>query len=151
VAAAGEHLDLLGDAGARAVDEVDHRRAVRERGLLDAQDLLDGLGSPRAGLDRGVVRHQRDGPPADRAEAGDHAVGAEPLGLPVGEQRVLGERAVVEQPLDPLADGQLALLGRLLLVPVRAAGVGAVEGVGDVLCVGHRSETLVGAESSRTR
>ena len=153
VAAAGEHLHLVGDAGAGGVDEVDHRHAVGERGLLDAQDLLDRLGAPRAGLDRRVVGHQRDGAAADRPEAGDDAVGAEALGLPVGEQRVLGERALVEQPRDALAHGQLALLGGLLPVALGPARVGAVEGVVDVLGVRHRSVTLTlgGASSTRTR
>ena len=127
VAAAGEHLDLLGDPRARRVDEVDHRHAVRERGLLDAEDLLDRLRPPGAGLDRRVVGHQRDRAPADRPHAGDDAVGAEPLGLPVGQQRVLGERAGVEQPRDPLAHGQLALLGRLGPVALGPARVRAVE------------------------
>ena len=146
VAAAGEHLDLVGDARARGVDEVDHRHAVAERRLLDAEDLLDRLGAPRAGLDGRVVGHQRDRAAADRAHAGDDAVGAEAVGLPVGEQRVLGERAVVEQPLDPLAHRQLALLLGLLVVALGTARVGAVEGVADVLGVGHD-----GGESSRTR
>ena len=152
VAAAGEHLHLLGDPRAGGVHEVDHRHAMRERGLLDAQDLLDGLGTPRAGLDGRVVGHQRHGATGDRAESGDDAVGAEPVRLPVGEQRVLGERALVEQPVHALAYRQLALLRGLLLVPLRPARVRAVEGVGDVLCVGHRSETvLLGGLSSRTR
>ena len=129
VAAAGEHLDLLGDPRAGRVDEVDHRHAVGERGLLDAEDLLDGLRAPRAGLDGRVVRHQRDGAAADRAHPGDDAVGAEPLGLPVGEQRVLAERAGVEQQRDALAHRQLALLGGLLLVALRPSGVGARERV----------------------
>ena len=30
--------------------------------------------------------------PPDQGEAGDHPVSAEPLGVPVGEQRLLGER-----------------------------------------------------------
>jgi hypothetical protein len=127
VAAAREHLHLLGDAGARRVDEVDHRHAVRERGLLDAEDLLDGLRAPGAGLHRRVVGHERDGAAADRPHAGHDPVGAEALGLPVREQRVLGEGARVEQPRDPLAHGQLALLGGLRPVALGAARVGAVE------------------------
>jgi hypothetical protein len=137
VAAAGEHLHLLGDARAGRVDEIDHRHAVGERRLLDPQDLLDRLRSPRAGLDGRVVRHQRDAAAADRADAGDDAVGAEPLRLPVREQRVLRERAGVEQPRDPLAHGQLALLGRLLAVALGPAGVGALERLLGVLGVGH--------------
>jgi hypothetical protein len=134
VAPAGEHLHLLGDAGAGRVDEVDHRHAVRERGLLDAEDLLDRLRAPRAGLDGRVVRHQRDGPAADGAHAGDDAVRPQAVGLPVGQQRVLRERPRIEQLRDPLAHRQLALLGGLGPVALRAARVGAIE---RVLYVAH--------------
>ena len=51
------------------------------------------FGPHEPGLDRRVVGHQRDRPAADRAHAGDDAVGAEAVLLPVGEQRLLGERA----------------------------------------------------------
>ena len=67
------------------------------------------------------------GRPAMRPEAGDDAVGAQPLALPVGQQRLLGERAVVEQPRDALAHGQLALLARLVVVALGAAAEGAVQ------------------------
>ena len=60
------------------------------------------------------------GRPSIVAEPGDDAVGAEPVLLPVGQQRVLDERALVEQPRDALAHGQLALLGRLLRGGARA-------------------------------
>ena len=92
-----------------------------ERPFLDAQDLLDRLGTPRAGLDRRVVGHQRDRPAIDRADARHHPVGAEPLLPPVGQQRLLGERAVVQQQRDALAHGQLALLERLLAVALGTA------------------------------
>ena len=45
------------------------------------------------GLDGRIVGHQGDPAAADRAEAGDDAVGAEALDLPVGEHRLLGEAA----------------------------------------------------------
>ena len=92
-APAREHLHLVGDPGPGRVDEVDHRQLEAERPLLDPDDLLDRLRAPRAGLDGRVVGHQGDAAAADRAEAGDDAVGAEPLGVPVGEQRLLGEAA----------------------------------------------------------
>ena len=45
----------------------------------------------------------------------------QPLLLPVGQQRLLGEAALVEQPRDPLAHRELALLRGLLVVALRAA------------------------------
>ena len=116
VAAAREHLDLLVDPGAGGVDQVDERHAQRQRALLDPQDLLDRLRPPRPGLDGRVVGHHRDRAPADRPDPGDDALGAEAVLLPAGEQPLLGERARVEQPLDPLAHRELALLGGLLAV-----------------------------------
>ena len=115
-AAAGEHLHLLGDPRARRVHEVDHRDLERQRAFLDAQDLLDRLRPPRAGLDRGVVRHQRHRPPVDRPHAGHDAVRAETVLVPVREQRLLGERALVQQQRHALAHRELALLERLLAV-----------------------------------
>ena len=96
-----------------------------QRAFLDAEDLLHCLRPPRAGLHGRVVGHQRDGPAFDRADPGDDAVGAEPVLLPVGKQRLLGEGAVVEQQRDPLAHGQLALLERLLAVTLRPPGESA--------------------------
>src|SRR5438270_776899 len=122
-----EHLDLVRDAGAGRVDQVDHRHLVPQGLLLDADDLLDGLRPPRAGLDRRVVGHHGHRPSGHPRHAGDDAVGAEALLLPVGEQRLLGEGAGVHEPLDALADRELALLGRLLPVPLGAAGAGPLE------------------------
>ena len=45
---------------------------------------------------------------------------------------LLGEGVGVDQPLDPLADRELALLGGLLVVALRAAGEGGLEGLGEV-------------------
>ena len=137
VAAAGEHLHLLGDPRAGRVDEIDHRHAVGERGLLDPEDLLDRLRPPRAGLHRGVVGHERDRAAVDRAHPGHDPVGAEPVRLPVGEQRVLAEAAGVEQLRDALADRQLALAGGLVAMALGPAGEGAR---GGVLEVGHHRQ-----------
>ena len=59
-APAGEHQHLVGDARPGGVHEVDHRDAQLERALLDADDLLDRLRAPRAGLHGRVVRHDGD-------------------------------------------------------------------------------------------
>ena len=50
----------------------------------------------------------------------------------LAEQTLLGEGTGVDQPLDPLADRQLALLGGLLVVALRTAGEGGTEGLGEV-------------------
>ena len=83
-AAAREHLHLLGYARARRVDQVHQWCAQGQRSLLHAQDLLHRLRPPRAGLDRGIVGHQRDWPAIERAHAGHHPLGAEPILLPAG-------------------------------------------------------------------
>ncbi len=121
-APAREHPHLLGDARAGRVHEVDHRNLERERPLLDPQDLLDRLRPPRARLHGRVVRHQRDLAPADERQARHDAVGAEPLLIPVREQRLLRERLGIDQARDPLAHGHLALLGGLLVVALGPAG-----------------------------
>jgi len=61
-------------------------------------------------LDRGVVCHERHRPPAHRRHTRNHAVGPEALLLPVGQQRVLHEGALVHQAGHALAHRQLALL-----------------------------------------
>ena len=102
-AAAGEHLDLIGDARAGGVDEVDHRDLVSQRLLLDPEDLLDGLRAPGARLHGRVVRHQRHAAPADQRHPGHDTVGAEAVLVPVGEQRLLGEGLRVHEPRDPVS------------------------------------------------
>ncbi len=130
-ATAGEHLHLLGDARAGRVHQVDHRHLERHRPFLDAQDLLNGLRPPGARLHGRVVRHQRHGAPVDRAEAGDDAVRAETVLLPVGQQGFLREGALIEQQGDALAHRQLALLDRLVAMslgtPRQRAGGRLVE------------------------
>ena len=90
-AAAGEHLDLVGDSRPGGVDEVDNRNPPLQRALLDSQDLLDRLRAPRAGFDGWVVGHHGYRPPGDGANAGYYAVSAKAVLLPVGEQPFLGE------------------------------------------------------------
>ena len=85
------------------------------------------LGPHEPALTVGSLAMTATGRPAIVPEPGDDAVGAEPVALPVGQQRVLDERAVVEQPRDALAHGQLALLARLVAVALGAAAERAVE------------------------
>ena len=117
VVAAGEDADLLGDAGARRVDEVDERDLEARRLLLDADDLLDRLLAPGAGLHREVVGHDADRPAQDRAHAGDDAVGGH-LGLGgAGEEPVLLELgAGIEEEAEAVADEELALRPELVAV-----------------------------------
>ena len=61
------------------------------------------------------------GLPSTVAHARHDPVGAEAILLPVRQQRLLGERALVEQQRHPLAHGELALLARLLAVALGAA------------------------------
>ena len=78
--------------------------------------------------------------PSIVGQAGDDAIGAEPLLVPVGQRRLLGEGAGVDEPRDPLAHRQLALLGGLLVVALRPAGEGGVERLREV---GH-AQSLFG-------
>ena len=118
VVAAGEDADLLGDPGARRVHEVDQRDLQARRLLLDADDLLDRLLAPGAGLHREVVGHHADRPAQHRAHARDHAVGGR-VGLGgAGEEPVLLELgAGVEEEAEAVADEELALRPELVAVP----------------------------------
>ena len=113
MAAPGEHLDLVGDAGAGRVDQVEKRYAKLGRGLLDADYLLDCSRAPAACLHGRVVGHHGDLAALDRAEAGHHAVRRQLLGGHVREQPILDERTLVEQEVQPLACRQLVLLVQL--------------------------------------
>jgi hypothetical protein len=134
-APAGEQVDLIGDARAGGVDEIDHRHAVRVRPLDDPDDLLDRPRAPGPGLDRGVVGHQAHLAPADPGIPGDHPVGRQPVGHTVGIEAVLDEGPVVDQERDPLAGEQLAL-GRVGgVVPLGAPGQHPLASLGQRLAV----------------
>jgi len=110
VAAPGEHVDLIGDARPRRIDQVHERNAQAPGALLDADDLLDRAGPPRAGLHRRIVRHDGDRQAMHAADAGDHAVGGQVCRGGVGEQAILDEvpARVVAQEGDSLSTEQLA-------------------------------------------
>ena len=117
VVAAREDADLLRDAGAGRIDEVDERDPEARRLLLDADDLLDGLLAPRARLHREVVGHDADRPPEDRPDARDDAVGRRLRLLGAGEEPVLLELgAGIEQEAQAVADEELALRPELVAV-----------------------------------
>ena len=118
VVAAGKDADLLGDAGARGVDEIEERDLEARRLLLDADDLLDGLLAPRAGLHREVVGHHADRPAEHRADARDHAVG----GRSGSAERARSQSswncgAGVEEEAEAVADEELAFRPELVAVP----------------------------------
>ena len=112
-------------------------------------DLVDLLGedlAERAAEDGEVLAEHADPPAVDGPEAGDHAVGVGPVLLeahavgPVAGQHVeLLERALVEQVVDALPGGHLAL-GVVLLDRVRRAGVeGLLAAFGQLReALGHR-------------
>ena len=113
VIAVGEDVGLERQERAAAVDEVDARQPVLERDLLGPEVLLDRHRVVGPALDRRVVADDDDARALDRPDPGDDA-GAR--GLVVvqavgGERAQLEERrAWVQQPVDPLPDGQLAPL-----------------------------------------
>ena len=108
--------DTLLDAGARAVIDADQRPAGLGRQLLDLDDLLAVDLAEAAAEHRHVLAEDAHVAAVDGAVAGDHAVAertllAQPeVGAAVPGQRVeLDERPLVEQGIDALARGQLAL------------------------------------------
>ena len=113
----GKDLDLLGNAPAGRVHHIKEGQPQPRGLLLDADDLLDGLLAPRAGLDRVVVGHDAHGTPADHADAGDHAVGRRVGLVGAREEPVLLELgARIEKELQPVADEELAFLAELVAV-----------------------------------
>ena len=98
-------------------------------------------------------------PPVDLAEARDHAVGR---GLPAGQvgrdagvggvDADLGEGVLVEEPIDPLPDGQLAggVLAGHRLVPAHPGGVSTpTSEVIGVLLHAHRQRVCPVRSSSQ--
>jgi hypothetical protein len=119
-AAAWEKIDLVGDAGARGVDQVDHRDAVTQRVFDDPDDLLDGAGTPRAGLDGRVVGHDRHRPAFEGGGAGDDAVGGQVARVDVGEGAVLHKGVRVDEQPNPLAREELGFRGVRVVVALGA-------------------------------
>ena len=121
VAVGAERDDALLDPRAAGVVDADHGAADLGREVHDLAHLLRHHLAQRAAEDGEVLAEDAHRPAVDRAVAGDHRVAPGPLLLhvelvgPVADEGVeLPERARVEQLLDPLAGGQLAL--RVLLL-----------------------------------
>ena len=130
VEAEGDHALL--DARAAALVDADDRAAVLHREVEDLDDLLAVHLAEAAAEHGDVLGEDRDRPAVDGAVAGDDAVAERALvvhaevGRPVaGELVELGERARVQQRLDPLARGHLPR-GVLLLDGALGARVGGL-------------------------
>ncbi len=123
MAAAGEHVQLVGDAGPRRIDQVEERQPHPPGRLLHANHFLDGAGAPGTRLHRRIVGDDRHRPTVHAADAGDDAVGRQIARGGVGEQTILDEvlAPVITQQRDPLAAEQLAGGGVALVVLRRAA------------------------------
>ena len=120
VLAVREDLGLERQERAARVHQIDARQAVLERDLLRADVLLDGDREVGAALHRRVVGDDRA---TSRPETRPMPVTRPAAGaslsymLERGERRQLEERrAGIEQPVDALADGELALLAMALEV-----------------------------------
>ena len=113
VFAVGKHLGLQRQERAARVDQVDARQMVLLGDLLRAQMLLDRHRIVRAALDGRVVGDDRAELAFDDADAGDDAgagriVAVHAVGRERREFEKIGTR--IDQPLDPLARGELVAL-----------------------------------------
>ena len=110
--AIGEHLRLERQVRAAGIDQVDAGQAVLQRNLLRAHVLLHRHGKVRPALHGGVVGDDHHLAARDAADAGDDARRRRIVVVHVGSgQRGQLEkgRAGIQEALDTLADGQLAL------------------------------------------
>ena len=113
VLAIGKDLGLQRQERAARIDEVDARQPVLERDLLRAEVLLHGHRVVGAALDRRVVGDDQHFAARDAADAGHEAGGRRLVVVHVErrQRRQLEKRRPgIEQPVDPLAHRQLALL-----------------------------------------
>ena len=115
------------DPRAPAVVDADQRAPGLERVVHQLDDLLPVHLAQRAAEHGEVLAVHAHRPAVDGAETGDHAIAVGTVGLhpevvrPVPGQFVeLGEGARVEQPVDPLARGHLALGVLAFHGPLRA-------------------------------
>jgi len=89
-------LELLVDAGAGGVEEVDERDSGLVRYLLGTDDLLEGSLAPGAGLDREVVGDDGHVPAVHAAYAGDDGITRQAL-VETSRQAVLERPALIEK------------------------------------------------------
>jgi hypothetical protein len=129
LAVEAERDDALLDARAAALVDADDRPAGPDRQVHDLDDLLAVDLAERAAEDRDVLAEHAHRAAVHGAVAGHHAVTVGPVALLAEVRRAVpgqlvqfDERAGVEQQLDALTGGLLAL-GVLLLDHARRAGV----------------------------
>ncbi len=150
VGVAAERGHAFLDARAAGVVEADHRRADLHRVVHDLADLLGVRLGERAAEDREVLAEDEHQPAVDRAVAGDDAVArdllvghAEVRAAVLDEHVPFLEGARVEQQLDALARGELALrvlrVDALLAAAQARRGALVVELLDDVV---HRSPSF---------
>ena len=147
VAVGAERDDALLDARAAGVVDPDHRAADLGGEVHDLAHLLAHHLAERAAEDGEVLAENAHGAAVDRAVAGDDRVApgtvllhVEVVGAVAHERVELLEGARVEQLLDPLTRGALAL--RVLLVLGLGGGVdrllAQLAQVGELLLIGLR-------------
>ncbi len=141
VAVAAERDDALLDPGAAGVVEADHGRPDPGGHVHDLDHLLGHHLAERAAEDGEVLAEDEDRAAVDLAVAGDDGVAPGPVllhlevvGAVADEGVELLEGAGIEQLLDPLAGGQLAL--RVLLLD-RGLGGGVDRGLAELAQVGE--------------
>ena len=128
--------------------EADHRRADLHRRVHDLADLLRVPLGQRAAEHGEVLGEDIDQPAVDRARAGDHAVAGDLLLLHAEVDAVVldvhvifFEAALIEQHLEPLARGELAL-GVLRVDPLLAAAEPRLRSLRLKLFDGRRRHSL---------
>ena len=137
--AVGEDLGLEGQKRPAGVHEVDAWQPVVERDLLRPQVFLDGDRVVGPAFDGRVVGDDQHLATRDAADAGDQPGGRRLALVQVvgGKRRQLQKRgAPVEEPIDALANGQLALRAVALQVlgsPPVAGCLNAVPELADEL------------------
>ena len=148
VAVGAERDDALLDPGAAGVVDADHRRPDLGGEVHHLAHLLRHHLAEAAAEDGEVLGEDEDGAAVDRAVAGDDGVAPGPfllhlevVGAVADEGVELLEGAGVEQLLDPLAGGHLAL--RVLLLDRLLGGgvdrrLAQLAQVGELLLVGDR-------------
>jgi hypothetical protein len=117
VGVAGQRHHPLLDAGAARVVQPDDRRPILQRQVEHFADLLGVYLAQASAQDGEVLREDVDQAPVDRPPAGHDAVPGENLCLQpeivaaMHDERIgFVERVLVEQQVEALAAGQLALL-----------------------------------------
>ena len=140
VGIAAERGDAFLDAGTAAVVDADDRRADLHRIVEHLADFLGMAFGQRAAEDGEILREDIDQAAVDRAGTGDDAVAGDMLFVHAEIDAIMFdihvdflERILVEQDIEPLTRGQLAL-GVLGVDPFLAAAEHGFGALGFQLC-----------------